>query len=544
MRVTNSMMVNRMMMNMNRNLSRMGRIYEDYSTGKKIHRPSDDPVLVARSMKLHTDIAENAQFKKNINDVDSMLDKTETSLTELNSVLLRVRELTVQASNGVLTKEDTINIKAEIDQLKEEITKISNDTYVGRHIYSGYKTDKPYMNENGSYNLNMEKQIKTDNLRFPIDIKDPNNTFEMDIAGLKDENGIKYTGKYQVELEAKEYKNIEEIQQELEKQLNSSIGSEGITSIEIKQNDPLVSRKKEDNALTEEESVSIVFDKELEASSKDIIQDKVNKAFGDGKATVSIASRTVGSKTVSEVTITPVAGEKLDLTGGKDLVFKSSELNTDSDINIRLMDSNTTIGDEKNNSYFKVDIDNNSLVIENKYMQDDQKFAIRIDNKDLKDQLGLEKLNICESNEKVKYNVGISTDLDVNVRGDQVFGAVVDTDNDGIGDKTIMDTMDDLINNLEKGDTEKISKILDEVDGHRENISRLKSEIGARSNTAETIKNRIDQTEVNFTKLLSQTEDTDLGKASMEFMNLKSVYDASLNVGARIIQQTLVDFIR
>ena len=140
MRVTNSMMVNRMMMNMNRNLSKMDRMYEDYATTKKIHRPSDDPIAVARSMKLNTDLAENAQFKKNINDAYSMLDKTETSLSELNSVLLRVRELTVQASNGVLTKEDTINIQSEINQLKEEITKISNDTYVGRHIYSGYKT--------------------------------------------------------------------------------------------------------------------------------------------------------------------------------------------------------------------------------------------------------------------------------------------------------------------------------------------------------------------------------------------------------------------
>lgn len=537
MRVTNSMMVNRMMMNMNRNLSKMDRMYEDYATTKKIHRPSDDPIAVARSMKLNTDLAENAQFKKNINDAYSMLDKTETSLSELNSVMLRVRELTVQASNGVLTKEDTINIQSEINQLKEEITKISNDTYVGRHIYSGYKTDKPYMNENGSYNLNMEKQIKTDNLRVPLEIKAPNNTFQMDIAGLQDENGVKYTGKYEIELEAKDYNSIEEIQQELEKKLNSPIGTKGIESI----TGPTTGNSK----IEAGESVEIKFDKELDSSSSNIIQSKIDKLFGVGKATV-----TIDPMDESKITITANAGEELDLTNGKDILFKQNELNykdgsnNSQSIGVRFMNANTTIGDKDNNSYFKVNIDNKGLVIENKNMQDDQKFAIRIDNKDLKDQLGLEKLNICESNEKVKYNVGISADLDVNVRGDQVFGAVVDSDDDGIGDKTLMDTMDDLITNLEKGDTEKISKVLDDIDGHRENISRLKSEVGARSNTAETIKDRINQTEVNFTKLLSQTEDTDMGKVSMDFMTMKSVYDASLNVGARIIQHSLVDFIR
>lgn len=539
MRVTNSMMVNRMMMNMNRNLNKMNSLYEDYSTGKKIHRPSDDPVIVARSLKISTDIAENEQFKKNINDVNSVLEKTETSLNELNSVLLRVRELTSQASNGVLTKEDTLKIKAEIDQLKQEIIKISNDTYVGRHIYSGYKTDKPYMSENGIYNMNMSKQIKTENLKFPIDIKSPNNTFEVDIAGLKDEDGVKYTGKYKVELEAKTYSNMEEIQEELQNKLNASMGTKGITSVGIIPKDPLVPidpLKKGDNKLTEEESVAITFDKELDASSKDIIQAKIDKVFGQGKATVSIDP--LDSK---KIIITPKSGEELDLTGGKDIVFKEHELkfedgsNNSESIGIRLSD---------NNSYFKVNKDNNKLVIENNDMKDDQKFALKLDIKELRDQLGLEKLNVSESSEKIKYQVGVSADLEINVTGDRVFGAVFDTDDDGIGDKTLMDTMNDLINHLESGDTEKISKILDEIDGHRDNVSMLKGEIGAKTNTAETIKNRIEQTDVNFKKLLSETEDTDMAKVSMEFMTMQSIYQASLNIGAKIIQPTLVDFVR
>ncbi len=438
MRVTNSMMVNRMMMNMNKNLTKMDKMYEDYATGKKIHRPSDNPVLVARSLKIHTDIAENEQFKKNINDASSILDKTETSLNELNSVLLRVRDLTTQASNGVLTKEDTKNIQAEVKQLKEQITKISNDTYVGRHIYSGYKTDKPYMKENGSYNLTLDKEIRSDNLNISdtnkIEIKVPNTKLEFNITGLTKSDDTKYTGKYEIDLNEETYdgttgKTIDDLVKDIEGKLN------GMT----------------------------------DASS-------TNKPSPFGN--------------------------------------------------------------------FRVTVENNQIVIKNPEIKDNQKFAMKFDDSNLQKQLGFEKLNISESNEKVKYHVGISADLDINVRGDQVFGAVLDTDDDGISDKTLMDTMNDFINQLEKGDTDKISGILDEIDGHRENVSRLKSEIGARTNTAETIKNRIEQTEINFTKLLSETEDTDMAEVSMQFMAMQSIYQASLNVGAKIIQPTLVDFVR
>lgn len=438
MRVTNSMMVNRMMMNMNKNLTKMDKMYEDYATGKKIHRPSDNPVLVARSLKIHTDIAENEQFKKNINDASSILDKTETSLNELNSVLLRVRDLTTQASNGVLTKEDTKNIQAEVKQLKEQITKISNDTYVGRHIYSGYKTDKPYMKENGSYNLTLDKEIRSDNLNISdtnkIEIKVPNTKLEFNITGLTKSDDTKYTGKYEIDLNEETYdgttgKTIDDLVKDIEGKLN------GMT----------------------------------DASS-------TNKPSPFGN--------------------------------------------------------------------FRVTVENNQIVIKNPEIKDNQKFAMKFDDSNLQKQLGFEKLNISESNEKVKYHVGISADLDINVRGDQVFGAVLDTDDDGISDKTLMDTMNDFINQLEKGDTDKISGILDEIDGHRENVSRLKSEIEPRTNTAETIKNRIEQTEINFTKLLSETEDTDMAEVSMQFMAMQSIYQASLNVGAKIIQPTLVDFVR
>ncbi|CAH2211880.1 flagellar hook-associated protein FlgL [Tepidibacter aestuarii] len=440
MRVTNSMMVNRMMMNMNRNLSKMDKMYEDYATGKKIHRPSDDPVLVARSLKIHTDIAENEQFKKNIDDAYSVLDKTETSLKELNDIFQRVRELTNQASNGTLTQEDTINIKEEVKQIKEQMVKLSNDTYVGRHIFSGYQTDKPYLNENGTNAINLDKEIRSGALNISntneLEILAGKNEFEINITGLTKSDGTKYTGKYTVALTPQKYdgttgKTIDDLATDIQTQLNSALDEDG---------------------------------------------------------------------------------------NGIPTDYKK----------------------------FEVTVENNQIVIKNPEIKDNQKFAIKqseTNTLELKD-LGLEKRNICESNENVEYNTGISSSISVNIKGDEVFGPVVDSDGDEIPDKTIMDTMNELISNLEDGDTDNISKKLDEIDAHMNNISKVRAAVGARMNTVETIKDRIEQTEVNFSKLLSQTEDTDMAEVSMKFMTMQSVYQASLNVGAKIVQPTLVDFIR
>ncbi len=51
--------------------------------------------------------------------------------------------------------EDLQKVKEEIDQLREHLIQIGNTTYAGRHIFSGYKTDQPLLNEDGTYNIDL-----------------------------------------------------------------------------------------------------------------------------------------------------------------------------------------------------------------------------------------------------------------------------------------------------------------------------------------------------------------------------------------------------
>ena len=167
MRITNSMMITRTMRNQNTNLEKMNKWNHDLSTLTNLHKPSDDPIRVSRTLRLESDISMSNQYKDNIESARSWLEKTESALNEINSVYQSIRELAVQGANGILKSEDTQKIAQEIKELKNHLIQIANDTYLRRHIFTGYQTDKKLLNDDGSYNVT-DLDFKPINTTVPI----------------------------------------------------------------------------------------------------------------------------------------------------------------------------------------------------------------------------------------------------------------------------------------------------------------------------------------------------------------------------------------
>jgi flagellar hook-associated protein 3 FlgL len=156
MRITNNMLVNNMINYLGNNLSRMSKYQSRFASGKKIQVASDDPVVAARALRLRTDVSEVNQYKKNTEDALSWMEVTEAAMAHLTSVFQRMRELTVQGSNGVLEIKQCQNIAAEVEQLKDQTIKIANSTYAGRYVFSGFKTDEPLMNDSGIFAIDVD----------------------------------------------------------------------------------------------------------------------------------------------------------------------------------------------------------------------------------------------------------------------------------------------------------------------------------------------------------------------------------------------------
>ncbi len=101
---------------------------EKLSSGYRINSAADDSAGLAISEKMRTQISGLDQASRNASDGISVIQTAEGALQEVESMLQRMRELAVESANGTYTSEDRVAIQAEIDQLGEEMTRISDTT--------------------------------------------------------------------------------------------------------------------------------------------------------------------------------------------------------------------------------------------------------------------------------------------------------------------------------------------------------------------------------------------------------------------------------
>jgi len=106
----------------------MEKSLERLSSGYRINCAADDAAGLAISQKMKTQIAGLNQASRNASDGISVIQTAEGALIEVEEMLQRMRELSVQASNGTSTDDDRLQLQAEVDQLKDEINRISETT--------------------------------------------------------------------------------------------------------------------------------------------------------------------------------------------------------------------------------------------------------------------------------------------------------------------------------------------------------------------------------------------------------------------------------
>jgi flagellin len=111
---------------------------EKLSTGSRINYAKDDAAGQAIATRLAAEIQGLTAASRNAADAQSMLDTADGALQETNNVLLRMRELAVQSSNGTLTDSDRDHTDAEFQQLVSELTRIAdNTTFAGQNLLNG-----------------------------------------------------------------------------------------------------------------------------------------------------------------------------------------------------------------------------------------------------------------------------------------------------------------------------------------------------------------------------------------------------------------------
>jgi flagellar hook-associated protein 3 FlgL len=145
MRITSDMSQRHVLSDLRRVQERLANAQSQVSSGKRIEKPSDDPLGAERAMRLNDQLESTGAYRTAVNESRSWLDATDSALSSLSEVVQHVRELTLQAANGSTSDAGRQAIKAQIDQLTEEAKTTLNSAYDGRYIFSGTATDTaPY----------------------------------------------------------------------------------------------------------------------------------------------------------------------------------------------------------------------------------------------------------------------------------------------------------------------------------------------------------------------------------------------------------------
>jgi len=151
MRITQGITYNKYINDMMRKQEALYRENLQLSTGRKVNRPSDDPVNASRILSSKTILGEYAQFEKNISYGLSYLSEAEHSLQSAKDIIMKIQELAVSEATGTADAFSRSNTSKVVAGLYDQLVSIGNTKLDDRYIFAGYKTGSPAFTSAGVY---------------------------------------------------------------------------------------------------------------------------------------------------------------------------------------------------------------------------------------------------------------------------------------------------------------------------------------------------------------------------------------------------------
>ncbi len=184
MRMTNKIMQNNSLYNINNNKELVNKLSTMMSTNKKLTRPSDDPVIAVRALRLRSDVAQITQYhEKNSKDAESWLKVTGDALDTTTEVLRKMTELAGRGAEKDLGYDNLEIIVTQLKSLRDEYYGTGNVDYAGRYIFTGFRT-----NSSLTYTEAAQEEYRICEKVSLSDIDTLNYTSIGDLKGISKEN--------------------------------------------------------------------------------------------------------------------------------------------------------------------------------------------------------------------------------------------------------------------------------------------------------------------------------------------------------------------
>ncbi len=527
MRITNTMMQNNSLNNIQTNKTQMNTLDTQLSTQKKISRPSEDPIIAIRALRLRTSLNEVTQYlSKNIPDANSWLDVTEGALNEANDIISDVYNYCVQGSTDTQSLSERQIISDSLQQLREGLYQQGDVDYAGRYVFTGYRTDTSLTFQTDDDLSEADYSITQDFESTDFDYKSVV-TGGVDIAAVKSLTGDELGALSSDEVKAK---------------LGDSndISSTDVHRIRLAYDDI----KKDADSVN---SVSISYT-DASGDTQDFLDD-----FGYSITETTDTGSVPGE---DEILLNTDTGELLFGENAYKDLFSTGKFS------VTYEKDSFEKGDCRPEHYFTCTNYAKTAVT---YSEDGTvkttDYATYVRDKD-----GQDIEYIVNFNQKLKVNTEAadSFSLDIGRDIDEIRNAVDDSivaeeklntlkelkDNPNYSGDEAQANLDRLIDTAQK-ELDYYNDVLQKtfesgitwMQDHQETVDIAIADVGNRMSRLDLTKERLQDQKTNFTDLKSSNEDIDLEEVVINYSSAELVYQASLTAASKVVRQTLLDFI-
>ena len=501
--------------NINTNKVYQDKLSTQMSTQKKVSRPSDDPVVSIRALRLRSNVTEVTQYySKNIPDAESWLDVTEDALKNLTEIITNMITQCTKASNGDLKSADRQIILEQLKALGDEVYSTGDADYAGRYVFTGYRTDTS-LSFDKEYNTKYEITEQLDNSSITQLTK-------VNTGKLLDITANNYNDQNQ------DYKDITE----------NSVSSIDVYRIRLAYDD-----------CKEGGNVKIKFG-----------TTELSKADGTIRATTSTANPDPYTAIENYPNGAIYVADTGELLIGKDLYNQMMACKDDpatsdkneGEIQITYEKDHWVKGDLRPEHYFactSTDADGKVTDYNKSYL----------DGKSEK--------------QVIEYDVGFNQTIQVNSTADECFqhgiGRTVDDLVQAMQDVVDLENVKTKIEGLQETatgtDAETLTKQMEAVEkaltlakdkcqkmfesgittfqGYLDDANLCVTNCGTRSSKLELIDNRMKSQKTTFETLKSENEDIDVTETAIDLKSAEMTYEAALMATGKVMQTTLLNFI-
>ncbi|WP_077214812.1 flagellar hook-associated protein FlgL [Bacillus dakarensis] len=593
MRVTQGMLARNNLSYISNNYKQYSEILDQINSGKKITRPSQDPVVAIKGMAYRSQVTETEQFQRNLNEVTSWMDNTDAALDETTQVLMRIKELTIQASNETYTSSQRQGIAEEVKQLQGHLETLGNTLVNNKFIFNGtnisqkpidikdikksisdfissdasngsefhiryesnlytfeYESKDDYVFKNGDIELAINKKrsditLSTGESVSPEKIVMSNKNLSDIDPGKENEFAVYYEGElYKAYEESGEviYKNGDGGQLTIDRTSTLPLMKDG-AGTEVEESNLSIITTTDLSSITQGkgseyilhfQDEQYVFDREQDGQfvfkngNKQITVDNDSEPLTVTYTPGSPDDPPVPDDLIGNIVVSRVIFSDLIPSGRSEFVisYQNKQYSFDR-------------ADEfGGNEFFVFKNGDQELKIE---FDSNKQPTITLDE-NLDESKTLEQADIVispkdaiSSNEQdFEIEVMKGINISVNIRPQNVFPSQLFKD------------ISDLAKVLEvpSNSGSDVNAFLSKIEGHIDNVVNERSDLGARYNRVELIADRLSRQDVIAKQTLSENEDVDFEEVITNLKIQEMIQQAALAVGARIIQPTLMDFLR